>query len=301
MTTVDGLIDRLYRTWLYPPDAQPAASALVLAMDATELETISLTAFVVPEDALLMRIGALVEVDRELMRIETWDSATLIGTVSRGKFGTTPAAHTAASEVILGAAYPRQSAFEFVGDQIQQLYPRLFTVDVAYLTQTSSGVAPLEDNLATEVIEIWPGSSMSFSGRSMQGRIVEFHPGVGGRAVLTNMNVGSFWIRYRRRMDRPTTGTEELRDDLGVEEMWAGIIMAGVAADFFAGKDLTASHTEWVQNTLQTENIQVGTRSALSRALLAYRDAKLKEAKAEMVGEDANRIRVHMRDPMEIG
>jgi hypothetical protein len=298
MTTVGDLINRLYRTWLYPPNRQPATSVLASSMTTADPDTLALTAFVVPEDEQLMRVGSIMEVGSELMRVESWDTATLTGTVSRGKYGTTPTVHASGADMILGPPYPRQTVFEMVGDQIQSLYPRLYTVDVALLTETAVGVAAIEDNLATEVIELWLDNQTHMP--DFNGRIVEYHPSVAGRALLMNRSAGSVWMRYRRRMARPTTEADELKADCGVEDMWAIIIMAGVAADLFAGADLSESHVEWVQSVLQAENISVGTRAGLSGALLQYRDLKLREAQKEMRGEDANKIRVHRRSPYQV-
>jgi hypothetical protein len=78
-----------------------------------------------------------------------------------------------------------------------------------------------------------------------------------------------------------------------MEERWVNIVMAGAAADVFAGQDLSASHTEWVGAALQAENIPVGTRSQLSRTLVAYKEHLLLAAQKEMRAE--YRAKSHMR------
>lgn len=289
MSTVAAIVDRLYRTYLYPPDARPAQCFLngALAAGATSLV---LSDFVLPEDENLMAAGVVIEIDSELIQVVTYDSTTSTATVLRGLMGTTDVAHLDDAPVLLSPPYPRQSVFEAVADNILTLYPRLYTVTAGSVVAVAGGVATLDDPLAVEVIEAWPNDG--WGAQDVDARIVDFHPTTGGRSLITNVSVGQVWVRYRRRFGDAADETATYTS-LGLEERWVNIVMAGAAADIFAGRDLPASHTDWVGAALQAENIPVGTRSSLARNLAAYKEYLVTQAAKEMRAE--YRAKIHMR------
>ncbi len=288
--TVGAIVDRLFRTYLYPPDAQPAQCSLNGAI--TDVATsLIVDNFVVPEDELLMAAGVIIEINSELIKVITYDSPTLTATlVERGFAGTTAVTQADNANVILSPPYARLSVFESVADNIITLYPRLYTVTAGSVIGVGSGVATLDDALAVEVVECW-GEGLS-STQDIDARIVDFHPSTGGRALITSVRVGQVWVRYRRRFGDAADETATLAS-LGMEERWVNIVMAGAAADIFAGRDLPASETRWVGAALEAINIPVGTRSTLARQLAAYRDHLLGLAQREMKAE--YRTKVHMR------
>ena len=294
MTTVADALHRLYRTYLLPPDAQPPSTFLDLSTDAVT-GGVQLTPFTIPEDEELMRGGMIIEIGSELMLVTSYDEGTRVAAVQRGAFGTPAATHEEGDLVLLNPSYPRHSAFEFLGDNIITLYPTLYTVSSDNLVSIQSNISGIPDELAVEVIEVWPGDWTNDI--ELDARIVDFHPTVGGRAVITNLGHGSIWLRYRRRMKRPLLDTEEL-EDLGVDDAWVNILMAGVAADLFAGRDLPASHVEWVGGVLQAENIPVGTRAQLSVGLARYRELLIERAQKEMRAE--YKAKVHLRQPAKM-
>jgi hypothetical protein len=140
----------------------------------------------------------------------------------------------------------------------------------------------MNDDLAVEVVSVWDGS---FSRqRDVNAKIVDYHPAVGGRALLSNVPLGDLWVRYRRRMGNVTSESQTL-EEIGMDARWVGIVMVGAAADLFAGRDLPASQVEWVSAVLQAENIEVGTRASLAVGLARYRQLLLERAQAEMQAE----------------
>ncbi len=294
MTTVADVLHRLYRTYLTPPDFQPPATFLGLDTDAVT-GGVQLDPFAVPEDEELLRAGMIIEIGSELMLVTDYDEGSRVATVQRGAFGTPATVHTTGDQVLLNPAYPRHSSFEFIGDNIVTLYPSLYTVSSDNLVSIQGNISGIPDELAVEVVEVWPGDWTNDI--ELDARIVDFHPTVGGRAVITNLGHGSIWLRYRRRMKRPLLETEELID-LGVDDAWVNILMAGVAADLFAGRDLPASHVEWVGGVLQAENIPVGTRSQLSVGLARYRELLMDRAMKEMRAE--YKVKTHMRQPAKM-
>lgn len=289
MSTVGALIDRLYRTYLYPPDLRPAQCFLNGAIDAATT-TVVVSDFVLPEDEQLMAAGVVIEAEAELMQVVSYSSLTFTATVIRGFMGTTAATHANDTPVLLSPPYARQSALDAVGDNILTLYPRLYTVTAGALTPVTAGVATLDDPLAVEVIEVWSDDMMGT--QDIDARIVDFHPATGGRSLITNLAHGSMWVRYRRRFGDATSEADTFTS-LGLEERWANIVVAGAAADLMSGRDVPEVHTDWVGAVLKAENIPVGTRGEVSQRLAAYREYLITQAQKEMRAE--YKAKVHMR------
>jgi len=292
--TIAELIDRLFRTYLEPPDFRPVEIQLTGPLTADVNDNIMTVAgFIVPEDQDLLAIGTVIEVDRELMQVLSYDpSLNQIGVI-RG-FLSTPLTSYGVENKLgkLAPMYPRESVFQSVADNIIQLYPKLYSVNVSNLVTVNNNIAGMEDPLAVEVVEVWrDGVSNDVD---FDARMVDYHPAVGGRAVITNVLSGGIWIRYRRRFGKPTDETTTI-ESLGVDERWVNIVMAGAAGDLMAGRDVPATSTEWVQNTLQAESIQVGQRTAVAVGLARYRELLITRAEAEMSAE--YRPKVHMRSP----
>ena len=291
--TVGAIIDRLYRTYLYPPDARPAQCFLNGALDDSAT-TFALDNFVLPEDEELMATGVVLEIESELIQIITYDTLTTTATlVQRAIMGTTAVAHADDSSVILSPTFSRLSVFEAVADNILTLYPRLYTVTTGSVVPVSGNIAAMDDVLAVEVVEVWDGIS---STTDIDARIVDYSAAVGGRALFTNMRSGQVWVRYRRRfgdVGAETTGEDTTLATLGLEERWVNIVMIGVLGDLFAGRDVPASITRWVSAVIEAETIPVGTRSSLARQMVQYRDHLITQAQKEMRAE--YKSKVHMR------
>ncbi len=288
--TVLSVMDRLYVTYLTPPDDQFAQVALGQDVDDTQT-VIILGSFTIPEDEGLLRQGSLLELDQELVRIVTYDATLNQVTVVRGEYGTPQVAHTPPLLCNLNPPYTRAAVYEAVADNIITLYPKLFTSANAYLSTVGAGVFPINDQLAVQVLSAWPDGWTGHS--NIQATIIDFHQLAGGRAIITeNGDAGSLWFRYRRRMKKATSELDKLVD-LGVDERWVNIIMVGAAADLLVGRDIPAAQTEWVKSVLEAENIRVGTRLSIAGGLRQYRTLLITDASREMKAE--YKPKVHMR------
>lgn len=294
MSTVGDVIDRAYRTYLYPPDHRPAQAHLGAALNASA-QSVSLTNFVIPEDEELLKVGSVIEVDAELMQVTAYNENTLTCTVIRNVMGTTAATHTEDTPVLLSPPYPRQSVFEAVADNIITLYPRLHQVMTTEVISIGGGVSALNDSLAVEVVEAWVDSHGGT--QDIDARIVDYHPQVQGRAVVANLLTGDLWVKYRKRFGDAQSESDTLAD-LGVEDRWVNIVVIGACADLFAGRDIPASHFEWVKGVLEAENVRVGARSSIAQRLASYREYLLENAKKEMRAE--YRAKTHMRPAAQV-
>ena len=288
--TVASIMDRMFQQFLTPPDNQFAQVRLGANITDTTTTTILLGGFTIPEDESLLRQGSILELDQELMRVVSYDPVAGSVEVTRGEYGTVRSTHTTPLLMNLNPPYTRASVFEAVSDNIITLYPKLFTVTQAYLSTVSSGVFPVSDELAVQVLSAW-GDGWSGS-TSLEGHIVDFHQLAGGRAFIMNDDIaGSLWFRYRRRMGKAESEDDTL-EDLGVDERWVNIVTTGAAADLLVGRDIPAAQTEWVTSVLESENIRVGTRMSIAGGLRQYRNMLLDDAANEMRAEYKPRVRM---------
>ena len=287
--TVKSIMDRLFQTYLTPPDDQYAQVPLALDVNDSTQE-IRLGSFTVPEDEALLRQGSILELDQELVRVVSYDATS--GSIQgvRGEYGTVPVSHSQPLLINLNPPYTRAAVFEAVADNIITLFPKLFTVRQEYLTSISGGVYPVNDDLAVYVLSAW-GEGWSGSA-DVHAVSVDFHQLAGGRAFLTNHEgAGPLWFRYRRRMAKATSEADELVD-LGMDERWVNIVMVGAAADIMIGRDIPAAKTEWVKSVLEAENIRVGTRMSIAGGLRQYHDMLIAEASREMKAEYKPKVRM---------
>jgi len=280
MSDMRNLVDRAFRTYLEPPNARAAIAKLDGAILATDTALIvDITAWQVPEDEELMRQGVLLEIDSELIEVLTYDEFTGTCDVDRAKEGTVAVDHADRSSIKLSPNYTRLSVFEALADNISQLYPSLYTVR-AVMVQGGRAAA-MEDPLAVDIVEMTAGAN---GGPPIGGKIVDFHPDIGGRAVVADQMMGSAWVRYRRRFGSATS-EDDTYEDLGLDPRWANIALIGACADLFVGQDIEASQVEWVGGVLAAENITVGTRAQVAGAMLRYREVLMDRAKSEMRAE----------------
>lgn len=292
--TVANIMERLYIQWLTPPDDQDIQVALGTDITNATVTTVLLGGFTIQEDEALLRQGSILEIDQELVRVVSYDTVAGTVEVTRGIYGTEATTHTTPLLMSLNPQFVRAAVFEAVADNIIQLSPKLYTTNSANLVPVNGLVASIEED-SVEVIEVWQGDFASTI--DIKARIVDYHPAVAGRAVILNRGVGSFWCRYKKRMSKATAETD-LLEDLGVDERWVTIVMAGAAADLMVGKDVSASRTEWVKSVLEAESIRVGTRMSISAGLRQYRAILLDDASQEMDAEYG--ITVQMNDPFGV-
>lgn len=297
MSTIAKVIDRLMIQWLTPADDQSAQVRLGASITDAAGTSILLGGFTIPEDEALLRQGSILSIERELVRVVSYDQTAGTIEVTRGEYSSTPTAHATPLLMELNPPYPRYTVFEAVADNIITLYPRLFTARTEYLTTVSSNVLAVPDELAVEITSMWQGDFTSVA--DVDGEMVDYHPAASGRAIILATPMSTAWVRYKRRMGKATSEDDTL-EDLGVDDRWVNIVMAGAAADLLAGRDIAAVESEWIKSVLEAENIRVGSRMSIAGGLRQYRNMLLDDASKEMKGE--YKVKVHMNQAgMQVG
>lgn len=297
MNTIGDVLTRMERTYLYPPDHQPIICRLggVLADDGL---SVPFTDFAVADDENLLRMGSVLEIDKELVRVTDYDDGTGIASIERGLYGTTAAAYLPGELVILAPPYPKQSQLEAAADAVLTLYPRLYTVKVDLFSTVGGSVIPMQDDLAVDFVEAWPEGEVARGNQGIRGRIVDFHQRAGGRALLVDGFTGQLWVRYRRRMGNVTSYDDTL-DSLGVHPRWTQAVIIGILEQLFAGRDIPKSQVEYLTDVFQAEAVPIGTRLSLSVSLGRYlNDVLLPRLEEEMNAE--YKVTVDYGNPVQV-
>ena len=275
MATVGNLIDRAFRDFLSVPGEQPPRAKLASNVaDRLAGATFGFNidmAMMSPEEQDLIAPGVVVEIDSELVLIESIVDTAV--TARGGMFDTAAAAHnTGVYVTVLPEGQPsRKAVFDAVCESIDGLWPDLYGIKS---TTLHAGTAdPVELPYDCEaVVSVLAQSGFGWDrvgGWSLLSpfpmfasqRAIQFWPPVGSTVIVT----------YRARPQRPTSEFQQL-PDLNVDVAWARLITVTAVADVISGVDVEAASAEFITSTLEREGFPVGAGTDLRNAMLTYAD-----------------------------
>ncbi len=276
MSTVAQLIDRTYRTWLYPAQERPITVPLTTTITAAQTTFVYDAGYLATEEEDLIDAGVVCEIDRELMLTASVNTGTRTVTVGkRGYMGTTAAIHTATADIVIAPLYPRQQVFDALADTIEGLWPDLYVKT----TQTAtSSTAPLEVPATVEdVIRfIYPETDSSTT-RWLRGTIelLRDFPGSGGLPTPTNvavqfLNIPSGqngYLTYKARFTRPTLEADDLASTFGIPTRWDELVIAGAVMRIMGGRNMDLATAEYLSDLLEQQGFNAGTGERLFQSL----------------------------------
>lgn len=283
MTTIAGVIERCYRDFLLPPDEQPTR----FKVDTGGINTVSTTlpvsaTLLSPEEQDAIAVGNLIEVvsattGGELMLIEavTGSPPTSL-TVRRNMYDSGAVAHIATDLIYLAPDFPRKTVFEAIADNIEALWPQLWTARTEE-TYTSPGPVELPES-CEEILEVrvFDGNRWALTGG--WELLTDYPLFTSGKAIqwLAAGSGEPLHVKYRASTIRPTSEADDLADDLNVEEGWVKAIVVGAVAQVLAKEDIDRATVEFITNALQSEGFGVGAGANLRNSLLQYQEYLLR-------------------------
>lgn len=327
-TTIGDLVDRVYREYLEPADSLESYSYLTGGINnsVTTIGYASNMFSVEEEDAL--DAGALIEVDRELMFSTALNTVSNQITVQRGARGTTAAAHSANALLKIAPTFSRQSAYDAVTDQINNLYPTLFAVET--LTVTSSTgykllgthgtnndtynylVSPIKavsqytdwstgsdqtgltyKPVAVEMVDL--PNPFVFTDDTSTERTKTYTIGPSSVHALQfyGINEGhTVYVTFKKKFVEPTDEDTTLVA-IGLENEYEPIIMAGVAAQMVAGKDINTVDASYITEQIAVQNYPVGSSSQLRNSLLQYQQILISQARKNLRAKYPEAVLLH--------
>jgi hypothetical protein len=263
------------------------------------------------EDALDK--GTIIEINQELMICTDLNAVTNTITVKRGMKGTSAAAHTAGDLIKLSPPFPRKNVFDAVCDQIKNLFPTLFAVETQSIT-TGTGYtllgsydAPGTHNYIMSILGAISQYTDFSAGSDTTG--VNFSPVTSSLIELPNpftytdsdgvsrtityttgpsvvhaiqfagiASGHTAHVTFKKKFIEPTSESDTL-STIGLEDEYVPIIMAGVAAQMLAGRDIPSATTDYISEQLAVSNFPVGSANNVRNSLLQYQQLLMNQAR----------------------
>ena len=316
--TIGDLVDRVYREYLEPVDKVESYSYLTGGITDTTTTTIGYANDMFSteeEDAL--DAGAIIEVNQELMFSKALNTVTNEITVERGARGTTATTHDAGDVIKIAPAFPRKNVFEAVSDQIKNLYPTLFAVETIELTAStgykllgthgSDGdtynylVAPLKaisqytdwqsgsdqtglkyNGVAIEMIDLPNPFTYTDDTSTERTKTYTTGPDVVHAVQFVGISAGhTVYVTFKKKFVAPTNESTTLTS-VGLETEYEPIVMAGVAAQLIAGKDISKLNASYITEQLEATVSPIGSSNSIGQSLLRYQQLLIQQARSNL-------------------
>lgn len=291
---IGELIDRIYREYLEPVDDLVPYTTLTSTITNSATQVSFDGKLVTQEEEDAMDSGNLIEIGSELMRVTDLDTVGNNVTVVRGVRGTTAVEHTEGAEIKIIPTFPRINVFNAVKDQIENLYPTLYAVEVqsissatGYVALTGGDdsriVAPLKAVSQYQTLASGSETSVQYRGVAMElidvptsvtasGKVVQFSGIASGVTVHCT---------FKKKFGDVTNEASTL-SDIGLETEYEPIIMAGAAAQLIAGRDIPTATSDYITDQMSVQNYGVGSSANLRNSLLQYQQILIAQARKDL-------------------
>tara|TARA_E500000318_G_scaffold7728_1_gene7127 strand:+ start:412 stop:1428 length:1017 start_codon:yes stop_codon:yes gene_type:complete len=314
-TNIQGLVDRVYREYLEPMDDLTSYTTLNEGseLSASDTEITFNGDLLTQEEEDAMDAGTIIECETELMRCVSLDTVGNKVTVVRGVRGTTATTHADGSVVKIAPPFPRKVVFDAVVDQINNLFPTLFAVETQsittgtgytligsydspgthnYLVSILSAISQYTDFSAgsdTTGVNFSPvtcslvelPNPFTYTDSDGVSRTITYSTGPSTVHAIQFAGIASghtAHVTFKKKFIEPTAETDTLAT-VGLEQEYEPIIMAGVAAQLMAGKDIPTATADYITDQLSVSNFPVGSANSVRNSLLQYQQLLINQAR----------------------
>ena len=310
---ISGLIDRVYREYLEPMDDVTSYTTLFTGVTDSETTITFAGELLTQEEKDAMDAGTIIECDTELMRGVSLDTVNNSVVVVRGVRGTDKAAHLAGAVIKIAPPFPRQVVFDAVKDQINNLFPTLFAVDTQSIT-TGTGYTLIGDYSSpgthnyivsilsaisqytdfsvgsdTTGINFAPVTSslvelpnpFTYTDSDGVSRTITYSTGPSVVHAIQFAGISSghtAHVTFKKKFIEPTAESDTLAT-IGLETEYEPIVMAGVAAQLMAGRDIPAATTDYISDQMSLSSYPVGSSNSVRNSLLQYQQLLINQAR----------------------
>ncbi len=315
-TDITGLIDRVFREYLEPMDDLNSYTAIAAGSGTLSASATTVTFngdLLTQEEKDAMDAGTIIECEQELMYCTDLDTVNNQVTVVRGALGTTAATHAEGKVIKIAPVFTRKAVFDAVVDQINNLFPTLFAVDTQsvtvgdgytllgsydsvgthnYIVSIIGAISQYTDfssNSDTTGVNFAPVTCSlvelpnPFTYNDSDGVERTFTYSTGPSVVHAIQFAGissghTSYVTFKKKFIEPTAESDTLAT-IGLEDEYEPIIMAGVAAQMMAGRDIPAATTDYISDQLAVSNYPVGSSNSVRNSLLQYQQLLLNQAR----------------------
>ena len=314
-TNIGNIVDRVYREYLEPMDDLTSYTVLNEGGTLTASDTVITFNgdLLSQEEEDAMDAGTIIECERELMRCVSLDTVNNQVTVVRGVRGTTAAEHADGSVVKIAPPFPRKVVFDAVVDQINNLFPTLFAVETQSIT-TGTGYtligshdAPGTHNYLVSILSAISQYTDFSAGSDTTGvnfspvtcslvelpnpftytdsdgvsRTITYTTGPSTVHAIQFAGIASghtAHVTFKKKFIEPTEETDTIAT-VGLEDEYVPIIMAGVAAQMMAGRDIPTATADYISDQMSVSNFPVGSSNSVRNSLLQYQQLLINQAR----------------------
>ena len=291
---IRGLVDRTFREYLEPMDSLESYTYLTTGIGPTETTILYDGDLLSIEEEDALDAGTVIEIGTELMYSKGLNAAGNAITVSRGARGTTAQTHTANALIKISPAFPRINVFNAVKDQIENLYPTLYAIEeqtiasaTGYVALTGDDdsriVAPLK--AVSQYTTLASGSETSVQFRGVAVELIDVPTSVtaSGKVVqFSGINNGvNVHCTFKKKFGDVTDEDTTLAS-VGLETEYEPIIMAGVAAQILAGRDIPSATAEYITESMSLTTFPVNSATSIRNSLLQYQQVLINQARKDL-------------------
>ena len=311
-TTVGDLVDRVYREYLEAPDSVESYSYLTSGISDSDTSIVYDDNLFSVEEEDALDAGAILEIGQELMYSTALNTVTNTITVKRGQRGTTATAHLANAIIKITPSFPRKAVYDAVNDQIENLYPTLFAVETKSITAKTGInildgandnylIAPIKAISQYTDFDAGQDSTISqFRGVSVElvdlpnpftytddagaSQTVTYTSGPSKVNAIQSFGITAgktIYVTFKKKFVAVTNEDTTL-SSIGLENEYEPIVMAGVAAQLVAGKDISNLESNYITEQLQTANVPIGSSNTVRNALLQYQQLLIQQARKDL-------------------
>jgi len=311
-TTIGDLVDRVYREYLESPDDLVSYSYLTGGIDSTATTLAYDDGLFSSEEEDALGAGTVIEIDQELMYTTALNVVNNEITVRRGARGTTAAAHSANAIIKVSPTFTRKAVYDAVVDQIENLYPTLFAVETKSITAKTginvlSGatdnylIAPVKaisqytdfDAGQDSTISQFRGVSVElvdlpnpFTYTDSEGaeQTVTYTSGPNKVNAMQSYGITAgktIYVSFKKKFVTVTSESDTLAS-IGLENEYEPIVMAGVAAQLIAGKDVPSLTANYITQQIQVQNVPIGSSNSIRNSLLQYQQLLIQQARKDL-------------------
>ena len=313
MSTIGNLVDRTYREYLEPMDDIVSYTTLSTTINDSATSVVFNGDLLSVEEEDALDAGAIIEIGQELMICTDLNAVTNTITVTRAARGTTATSHTAGDLIKISPPFPRKNVFDAVCDQIKNLFPTLFAVETQsvttgtgytllgsqetpgtnnYIVSILSAISQYTDftqNSDTTGVNFSPvtcslvelPNPFTYTDNNGTSKTITYTtgPSVVHAIQFANIATGhTAHVTFKKKFIEPTSEDNTLAN-IGLEDEYVPIIMAGVAAQMMAGRDIPSATTDYITDQLSVSNFPVGSSNSVRNSLLQYQQLLVNQAR----------------------
>ena len=313
MSTIGNLVDRTYREYLEPMDDIVSYTTLSTGINDSVTSVVFNGDLLSVEEEDALDAGAIIEIGQELMICTDLNAVTNTITVTRAARGTTATSHTAGALIKIAPPFPRKNVFDAVCDQIKNLFPTLFAVETQsvttgtgytllgsqetpgtnnYIVSILSAISQYTDftqNSDTTGVNFSPvtcslvelPNPFTYTDNNGTSKTITYTtgPSVVHAIQFANIATGhTAHVTFKKKFIEPTAEDNTLAN-IGLEDEYVPIIMAGVAAQMMAGRDIPSATTDYITDQLSVSNFPVGSSNSVRNSLLQYQQLLVNQAR----------------------